>query len=132
MKSLIMWALLILLPYLTMAQCDCQVDSVPCYVAIKNDLGIKATADRSARQNVRWKEYESKMRSAYGKGCRGEFMFNLGNKGSEYRSETLIDTRPDAPFLIAEKYTWVWGGVFYFIDLDAATQSRYRELTGLD
>lgn len=118
------------LPFSAMAQCDCNVDGVPCYQAYRKELGIEVGKDMPLSGNLQYQAYLSRLQTAYGKGCKGEIDFPRqdGKHGSTVN--LIIDTRAGAPFHIAEKLTWSWGGVFYFIDLQAATEANYRSLTG--
>lgn len=118
------------LPFSAMAQCDCNVNGVPCYQAYKDLLGMEVSNDLPLRSHEKYRAYLSELQAGYGEGCKGEIQFPGQDGKNASTVRLIIDTRADAPFHIAEKRIWSWGGVFYFIDLTAATEAKYLMLTG--
>lgn len=130
MKSLIMWALLILLPYLTMAQCDCQVDSVPCFLTLAKEFGIEPSVSNTAQEHINWKDYQQKLISVYGSYCEGSMSKIIGIKRHKKSIHMIIDNRPQAAFTVAEKVEWSWGGVFYYVDFKMVDQNWFQSVAG--
>lgn len=104
-------------------QTECEVDGLPCYEYYRIEMQTG-----SDQRPQKWKGYQVKLEDVYESSRSFHTWRKNQPKDRFVIVSAIILTGSKQPFTVLEKYEYNWGGVFYFMDFMAITESKYLDL----